>query len=257
MKRLTIVLFLLSLLFISACVKETVIKESSFCKDPYFEYKEGECCLDKSNNSICDKDEIKVQETLVLEELEVEEIIVEEPEVEEEIQEPVLETEKLEEGNYQLSIGDTIKFNNVEIKLISLDVGENLNAVFDVGGKLTTIYGTKTQDIVGDVSLFIDTIIGVGDDVSISIKVEEFGLETNSYLVKTEDVLNIGGKQIIIRSILKEKENVILLDIDEDLKQRLLEGKTKTFDNIEITNVKIFFKGTKIDNYAILEINVK
>lgn len=29
----------------------------SICNDPYFEYKEGECCLDSNNNSICDKDE--------------------------------------------------------------------------------------------------------------------------------------------------------------------------------------------------------
>ncbi len=62
--------------------------------------------------------------------------------------------------------------------------------------------------------------------------------------------------KIIIREILKEKENLILLDIDKDLKQRLLEGRTKTFDNIKITNVRVFFKGTKIDNYAILEVKV-
>jgi hypothetical protein len=155
-----------------------------------------------------------------------------------------------------LSVGDTVKFNDVEIKLISLDIGENLNAIFDVGGKITTIFGTKTQDIVGDISLFIDTIIGAGDEVSISINVKKFELESNSYLVKTGEILTIAGKKIIIREILKEKENLILLDIDKDLKQRLLEGRTKTFDNIKITNVRVFFKGTKIDNYAILEVKV-
>jgi len=259
MKRLTIVLFLLSLLFISACVKETVIKESSFCKSPYFEYKEGECCLDEGNNSICDKDEVKVQETLVLEEeIKEPEPIVEEQEieVEEEVKEPELDVGVVDETTYQLSVGDTVKFNDVEIKLISLDIGENLNAIFDVGGKITTIFGTKTQDIVGDISLFIDTIIGAGDEVSISINVKKFELESNSYLVKTGEILTIAGKKIIIREILKEKENLILLDIDKDLKQRLLEGRTKTFDNIKITNVRVFFKGTKIDNYAILEVKV-
>ena len=198
------------------------------------------------------------EKVLVEEEIKEPEPIVEEQEieVEEEVKEPELDVGVVDETTYQLSVGDTVKFNDVEIKLISLDIGENLNAIFDVGGKITTIFGTKTQDIVGDISLFIDTIIGAGDEVSISINVKKFELESNSYLVKTGEILTIAGKKIIIREILKEKENLILLDIDKDLKQRLLEGRTKTFDNIKITNVRVFFKGTKIDNYAILEVKV-
>lgn len=32
------------------------------CKSPYYEYKTGECCLDKNNNKVCDEDETGEQE---------------------------------------------------------------------------------------------------------------------------------------------------------------------------------------------------
>ena len=35
---------------------------ASVCNSPYFEYKAGECCLDKNSNSICDSDEAIVEE---------------------------------------------------------------------------------------------------------------------------------------------------------------------------------------------------
>jgi hypothetical protein len=40
-----------------AAVKETA------CNSPYFEYKQGDCCLDKNTNSICDSDEDSTETT--------------------------------------------------------------------------------------------------------------------------------------------------------------------------------------------------
>lgn len=46
--------FLIVLLFISACTTQT-------CKEPYLEYKKGDCCLDSNSNGICDNDETNLQ----------------------------------------------------------------------------------------------------------------------------------------------------------------------------------------------------
>ena len=50
MKKIILILAVLALLLISGCAK-------SVCKTPYFEFKKGDCCLDKNSNSICDADE--------------------------------------------------------------------------------------------------------------------------------------------------------------------------------------------------------
>ncbi|MBU4502921.1 MAG: trypsin-like peptidase domain-containing protein, partial [Nanoarchaeota archaeon] len=48
-----LVLFgILALILLSGCAEKEPL-----CKTPYFEYKTGECCLDKDSNQICDKDE--------------------------------------------------------------------------------------------------------------------------------------------------------------------------------------------------------
>lgn len=58
---------LITILF-SGCIaqqpaekQQTTIEQTTtqpFCPQPYFEYKAGECCLDKNDNRICDKDEV-------------------------------------------------------------------------------------------------------------------------------------------------------------------------------------------------------
>jgi len=52
MKKLLIIgILVLCLLLVNGCSNEPV------CNVPYFEYKTGECCLDKNSNQICDNDE--------------------------------------------------------------------------------------------------------------------------------------------------------------------------------------------------------
>jgi|SRR3989344_768302 len=248
MKRYMIFLLLFSIIFISACAKETVIQESSFCKTPYFEYKVGECCLDQNSNSVCDNDEIENAEET--QEEAVEEIVIEE--------EPEIAPSKLvNSATFDLAEGETATFNNIDIKLITLDLGANLNAVFEVGGKRTTIFSTKTQDIVGDISISIDSITGYGDDEGILVNVEKFQLEQDNYIVRAGDVLSMGGKKISITQITRDtKTNVIQISIDKQFKERIVEGATKTYGKVKITNKKVFFKGNNVDNYAIIEIKV-
>lgn len=256
MKKVVIVFLLLAILFISACAKETVINESSFCKKPYFEFKKGECCLDNNNNSICDESEPKEERTeMPVPQENVKEAIVEETKE----PEPVIITpEEPKEETFKMAVGDTVKFNKLDIKLLELNIGENLNAVFDVGGKKTTIFNTKNIDIVGDISIYIDTIAGSGDDTSLNLIVKKYTLDPDSYLIRFGDTLNIGGKIIYIRDITKgEKEMAILIDVGELLKERVQEGKSKSYDNVEITNIKVFFKGSKLENYALLKIVTK
>ena len=173
-------------------------------------------------------------------------------------EEPVVILDEAKEETFKMAVGDTIKFNKLDIKLLELNIGENLNAVFDVGGKKTTIFNTKNIDIVGDISLYIDTISGSGDDTSLNLVVKKYTLDPDNYLVRFGDTLNIGGKSIYIRDITKgEREMSILIDVGDLLKEGVQEGKSKTYDNVEITNIKVFFKGSKSENYALLNIVTK
>ena len=44
------------LVFVSSCVVQPEPIQPS-CNNPYFEFRDGECCLDKDDNNICDRDE--------------------------------------------------------------------------------------------------------------------------------------------------------------------------------------------------------
>ena len=73
-KKLVFTLIIFSLVIISGCGKDTEKATgsavASVCNSPYFEFKAGECCLDKNTNSICDSDETieEVKEDVVAEE---------------------------------------------------------------------------------------------------------------------------------------------------------------------------------------------
>lgn len=56
MKRLIIILFLVSLVSLNGCAEEKSSKdEDFFCYEPYFEYREGKCCLDENKDQKCDE----------------------------------------------------------------------------------------------------------------------------------------------------------------------------------------------------------
>ena len=68
MKKIWLVLIVI---FLVACTKTdipqitgNVVKEQvkEVCKDPYFEFKANECCLDKNKNRLCDTHEGEVRE---------------------------------------------------------------------------------------------------------------------------------------------------------------------------------------------------
>ena len=66
MKKVFILLvFILSLLFISACSTEDITSSNdkeTICNLPYIRFETG-CCLDNDNNSICDSDETNLETT--------------------------------------------------------------------------------------------------------------------------------------------------------------------------------------------------
>jgi hypothetical protein len=76
-KMVMFTFLLLAIITISGCGSDdgaevTGKAVDSICNAPYFEFKSGECCLDKNANSICDSDEDIVEE--VVEEVKTEEV---------------------------------------------------------------------------------------------------------------------------------------------------------------------------------------
>jgi len=51
-KSLLFIPFVLAILILTGCAQNQPL-----CKTPYFEFQEGQCCLDENNNSMCDNDE--------------------------------------------------------------------------------------------------------------------------------------------------------------------------------------------------------
>ena len=71
MRKIVIIgIILIITLTITGCGNKEVTENSTIntentCNSPYFEYKTGECCLDKDSNNICDSDEETKEEVTV------------------------------------------------------------------------------------------------------------------------------------------------------------------------------------------------
>ncbi len=56
------ILLLIAVLFLAACTKVVVVEQNvttnTTCNPPYYEYVQGDCCLDEGANGVCDRDEL-------------------------------------------------------------------------------------------------------------------------------------------------------------------------------------------------------
>lgn len=233
--------FLVLTILISSCSNgytgrvvedKSEVVDKPTCTTPYFEYKLGECCLDKDSNNVCDVDEVKREEPI-------------EPEIIEESK----EEPELAENVFKLGKGESTSFNGIEVMAVDFDNAGK--SYIGVDGLVREIKTTHKLEIIRGIKVIV-LEINFKENYLI-LELETFELGPDEYLLFVGDELQLSGKTIVLRGI--DDKEVALIDIKDELfKERILEGDSKIISIFNITNIDSFFRDSPNERYSILKI---
>lgn len=257
MKRLIPALLLIVVLLLSGC-KGGVTGGAVVCNEPYI-LVGTDCCLDQNDNQICDKDET---ENLNAEPVDApKEEIIEEPapEPQEVIKEPEEPQEEpaTVQNEFFMKVGDSVKFDKKTITLVNLENIPRLKAVFDVDGGEREVFGTKNVELIKGLKIMISKYFNLEN--AIIAKFEKLELGVNEYLLNPREDVTMQGKTVHLEDV--QESGAIILRISggdiESATLRIPEGRTEPFEGLEITNIDGFPQGFKLDEYAIVKIEIE
>ncbi len=271
MKKTILVLLVVALLlFIIGCKDNSITGGTIVCNKPYI-LVGMDCCLDKNDNSICDKDEIDVPQIERVEppkdytflDDEVDEAISQN--FDEDVAKAEKDSEQTIESNgaiseFKVKEGEIVNFADRIIEIESIGFFQGKLAVkVNVNGIEREIFNTKTPEIIN--GLKIQTLRYEQLQKAVILKIEKFELGLNEKLITIRNPVFIQGREIRLKDI--SDNGQLLLDIiyqdNFDLKRTLNEGDTLTSQGITITNVKSYPRsttGVKIEKYAIIRVSL-
>jgi len=259
MKKI-LLLLTISLFLITGCINQTI------CNPPYINFEQG-CCLDNNKNNICDSDEnlipetqeeIPEEETVPVEQPEEETVPVEQPEEETvPVEQPEEETVPVEQpqnkfSSYYLKLGDSVDFKGNQIKLSAMDqtMGQ-MEVILEINGEATAFYSTNTEDIFKNLNVSITKTDYQKMEAIVAIEEPTLG-DNEIVLIKDQDV-TFAGYIITLNDVQKYDENIIVSVNGLQQRANIVEGNSKIFGNIEITNVDGKYRKENYQRYAIVK----
>jgi len=225
-------LFLVILIFfISACSNANtptgnviLEPEKSVCNKPYFEFKNNECCLDKDDNSICDKDEQTVET------LEVKETLKPEPEIETKEE----ETKFLTIEDLQADMGNVIRETLVLTK--DPEIGSALiysNKIINT--KFLGKYGIKQYSkVITKKPQIVIQITNKDDYLEENIDFQNFVTENKNLFIETA----LKSKEIFENAFEEDLPKLIYLKLDQNA---ISQSKRATYVNHSQTSSVLFY----------------
>ena len=239
MKKI-LLLLTISLFLITGCINQTI------CNPPYINFEQG-CCLDNNKNNICDSDENLIPETQ--EEIPEEETVP--------VEQPEEETVPVEQpqnkfSSYYLKLGDSVDFKGNQIKLSAMDqtMGQ-MEVILEINGEATAFYSTNTEDIFKNLNVSITKTDYQKMEAIVAIEEPTLG-DNEIVLIKDQDV-TFAGYIITLNDVQKYDENIIVSVNGLQQRANIVEGNSKIFGNIEITNVDGKYRKENYQRYAIVK----
>jgi hypothetical protein len=250
MKKILLILSIVSILLIAGCVSPTIdsqIKETEPVEEVAVEpVEEKECSFDFE----CDSNECINEKCTIVEEEEPSETIIEDT-VEET---PIVE--EINNGPFKIKKGETI---DVLGKSLTVDDIIQPNYLYiTIDGEEGELQGTQNEEIINELRITVtDFDFKRTDRVNdyVTLDIEELELGINQYLMEKQDRITIGNKDIVFEESKKTGHiSVSVFDTgtikgysDEIIKS----GATETINGLKITNLENYYT-TKY--YAIVEV---
>lgn len=251
-RKIIIALLIIAVFVLSGC-KNGITGGAVVCNKPYI-LVGNDCCLDKNDNNICDKDEVEeTAETVEPPKEEVVEVIVEEAPIP--LAEQPEEQPETQSNEFLIKLGKSITFDKKKITLTGLENIPRLKAVFNVDGIEREVFDTKNLVIINNLEF---TVLAYNNlESSVVVKIEKLDLGDNQIITPREDI-TFKGKKITLKDV--QDSEAILLDVKdtktEDISTNVIikEGKSETVQGIKITNIDGFSSGVKAEEYAIIKV---
>ncbi len=125
-----------------------------------------------------------------------------------------------------------------------------------VDGEYVIFAGTKEKEIAGGLEMYVDSFktYGSGDPRTYAaINFEEFKPGPNEYLLKKDKPITVSGTTFrLLRTGMSDTAvRYAYLAMEGQQEQRIMQGETASFGDLQATNLKTFFK---TQNYAVFRI---
>lgn len=170
----------------------------------------------------------------------------------EEYKAPVTEPTVMPTDVFTLKKGESMAFEGKDVKLV--DVLDNGRTIFSVSGVKTEIKGTKELEIINGLEVFVDKVNYVFVDPASSnayFKLRMFVPNASEYLFFTDTPQNVDGIQVTLTGV---TPTYVLVDGGNVRGMKIYAGSSKEIDGLNVTNVRAFPHGIRVEDYAILRI---
>ncbi len=154
---------------------------------------------------------------------------------------------------YNFSEGDTKEILGREIKVTNIAKGPSVDLIID--GKEESLIETKNEELIDNLKVMIYFVKDEYNSTDyVTLKIEEFYLYNNEYILKKGEKVNIYDKDVILEE--SRYDNSIFISVyDEGTKigytEKIKKGETISLYGVDVTNIKNYYK---INQYALINI---
>ncbi len=156
------------------------------------------------------------------------------------------------QGVYTMTKGNSMNFEGKVVKL--LDVFNNGGTHFYVSGVSTEIKATKELEIINGVEIVVQSIQYNNTNPELSsatFTIKKFVPNENEYLLFVDKPQIVDGVEITLKGV---SSSYVLVDLGEFEYMKIYPGMSKEIGGFNVTNVKAFPHGRRIEDYAILKV---
>ncbi len=149
---------------------------------------------------------------------------------------------------YDFSEGESKKILGSTITLVQVNQGPEVELTID--GEDTSIEDTKSEEIIGDLVISVDSVTYSYDEENIQVrsatlKVESLDLGDNEYILRKQERITVGVKDILLEESRGDGSiDVIVYDTGRNSGEdaRIKRGESLYIYGVTITNLKNYYK---------------
>ncbi len=164
----------------------------------------------------------------------------------------ITESKVIPQDVFTLQKGESIMFDGKKVRL--LDVFSDGITYIDVSGVTREIKATNQLEIINGLEVIVkglNYVVTDPDSSTATLKIDTLVLNSSEYLFFVDNPQVVEGVEVTVKGI---TPSYILVDTPNVLGMKIYPGNSKVFSGLNITNVKAFPRGIRVEDYAILRI---
>lgn len=142
-------------------------------------------------------------------------------------------------------------------KVTVKDITTEYETIIQVDGTQKTIKTTQTPEYINGLNVVATELNfdGTGLNTYVILKITEFKLGEDEYLLFYKDKMEIDGKKVELDDVYTDNKDSISVGV-QGVYARIIKGETKVLNGIEVTNVRTNPRAISSEKYAVLKLIV-